>query len=248
MNYEFLGQYNKGWKDLTLNVNVGANLYKRKYTEVTQATAGGLSVPGYYNIAASIDRPSVGNYLLRKEIRSVYAMASVGYKNTYFLDASIRNDNSSTLPTANNSYSYPSISGSFAFSELFNWKPLSFGKLRVSYAKAGSDLSPYETSFVYAVGTVYTGTPTVNTLAVPDNLANPNIRPSFANSYEAGIDLKFFKNRLGVDFTYYTQKNKDQIIRLDVSGASGFSSTTINAGLIENKGLELTLTGQTVTA
>jgi outer membrane receptor protein involved in Fe transport len=116
----------------------------------------------------------------------------------------------------------------------------------LSYAKAGSDLSPYETSFVYAVGTVYTSTPPINTLSVPDNLANPNIQPSFANSYEAGIDLQFFKNRLGIDFTYYQQKNKNQIIKLDVSGASGYASTTINAGLIQNKGIELTLTGSPV--
>jgi TonB-linked SusC/RagA family outer membrane protein len=243
MNYEFLAQYNKNWDDFSLEANLGGNVYKRKYTEVTQATAGGLSSPGWYNIAASIDRPVVGNYLLRKEIRSMYGMASIGYKNTYFIDASLRNDISSALLEENNSYWYPSVSASFAFSELVNWKPLSFGKLRMSYAKAGSDLSPYETSFVYGVGTVYTATPAVPTLSVPDNLNNPFIQPSFANSYEAGIDLSFFKNRLGIDFTYYIQKNKNQIIRLDVSGASGYASTTINAGLIENKGIELTLTG-----
>lgn len=243
MNYEFLGQYNKTWNELSLNANVGANLYKRRYTELTQATVGGLSAPGFYNIAASIDRPAVSSYLLRKEIRSYYGMASLGYQNTYFLDASIRNDNSSALPTDNNSYWYPSVSGSYVFSEHLKWNPLSFGKVRLSYAQAGADLSPYETSFVYAVGTVYTGSSAVNTLSVPDNLNNPNIEPSFAHSYEIGADLQFFKNRLGIDFTYYKQKNKNQIIRLDVSGASGYSSTTINAGLIENKGIELTVTG-----
>lgn len=246
LNYEFLAEYNKKWKDLSLNANLGGNLYKRKYTEIFQATAGGLSAPGFYNIAASIDRPAVSNYLLKKEIRSLYAMTSLGYKNTYFIDATIRNDNSSALPSDNNSYWYPSISGSFAFSELVNWKPLSFGKIRLSYAQAGSDLSPYQTSPVFGVGTVYTISPPVNTLTVPDNLLNPDIKPSFANSYEAGIDLQFFKNRLGIDFTYYMQKNKNQIINLDVSGASGYGSTIINAGLIENKGVELTLTGSPI--
>ena len=252
LNYELLAEYNKNWKDLSLNANLGGNIYKRRYTEVYQATAGGLSAPGFYNIAASVDRPNVSSYLLRKEIRSLYAMASLGYKNTYFIDASIRNDNSSALPKDNNSYWYPSISGSFAFSELVKWKPLSFGKIRLSYAQAGSDLSPYQTSRVFSVGTVYdppptppstTDPPAVNTLAVPDNLLNPNIKPSFANSYEAGIDLQFFRSRLGIDFTYYMQKNKNQIINLDVSGASGYGSTIINAGLIENKGIELTVTG-----
>jgi len=136
------------------------------------------------------------------------------------------------------------VSGSFVFSELMKWAPLSFGKLRLSYAQAGSDLSPYQTSVVYSVGTVYTGV--ANTLAVPDNLNNPNIKPSFAHSYEAGIDLQFFRNRLGIDFTYYQQKNKNQIIQLDVSGTSGYGSTTVNAGLIENKGIELTLNGSPV--
>jgi TonB-linked SusC/RagA family outer membrane protein len=245
-NYELLAQYDRSFGDLTLNANLGGNIYKRKYTEVTGATAGGLISPNYFTLAASVDRPIVSSYLLRKEIRSLYGMASLGYKNTYFLDASLRNDNSSALPEDNNSYWYPSVSGSLVFSELLKWRPLSYGKIRMSYAKAGSDLSPYQTSFVYAQGTVYTSTPTIPTLAVPDNLANPEIEPSFANSYEAGIDLQFFNNRLGIDFTYYIQKNKNQIIQLDVSGASGYGSTTVNAGLIQNKGIELTLTGTPV--
>jgi TonB-linked SusC/RagA family outer membrane protein len=249
LNYEFMAQYNKTWGDLSLNANLGGNIYKRRYTEVTGATAGGLISPGYYSLGASVDRPVIGSYLLRKEIRSLYGMASFGYKNTYFIDASLRNDNSSALPTDNNSYWYPSVSGSFAFSELVKWKPLSFGKIRLSYANAGSDLSPYSTSFVYAQGSVYTPPPpmsSIPTLSVPDNLNNPNIKPSFANSYEMGLDLQFFKNRFGIDFTYYLQKNKNQILNLDVSGASGFVSTTINAGLIQNKGIELTLTGTPV--
>jgi hypothetical protein len=244
LNFEFMGQYNKNWGDLSLNANVGSNVYKRRYTELTEATVGGLSAPGFYNIAASIDRPAVTSYLLRKEIRSLYGMVSLGYRNTYFLDGSIRNDNSSALPVENNSYWYPSVSGSMVFSELLKWEPLSFGKIRLSYAQAGSDLSPYQTTAVYSTGTVYTGV--ANTLSVPDNLANPNIRPSFSHSYEAGLDLQFFNNRLGADFTYYQQKNKDQIIQLDVSGTSGYASATINAGLIQNKGVELTLTGSPV--
>ncbi len=178
-NYEFLATYDKKWGELTLDANLGGNLYKRRYTEVTGATVGGLVSPGNYTLAASVDRPAVSSYLLRKEVRSLYAMTSFGYKNTYFLDASIRNDNSSALPTDNNSYWYPSVSGSFVFSEMLKWKALSFGKIRLSFAKAGSDLSPYQTSFVYSLGTVYTSAPTIPTLAVPDNLANPTYPPGF---------------------------------------------------------------------
>lgn len=243
MNYEILAQYSKEWGDFSLNANLGGNIYDRRYTYLSQATAGGLSAPGFYNIDASIDRPVTSSYLLRKQIRSGYGMVTLGYRDTYFLDASLRNDNSSALPENNNSYWYPSISGSFVFSELLGWNPLSFGKVRLSYAQAGSDLNPYETTMAYGVGGVYSGT---NTMFVPDNLNNPDIKPSFAHSYEAGIDLRFFQDRLGIDFTYYQQRNENQIIRLDVSGTSGFSSATINAGLIENKGIELTLRGSPI--
>ncbi|HEY9183788.1 MAG TPA: SusC/RagA family TonB-linked outer membrane protein [Salegentibacter sp.] len=242
-NYELIAQYNKKFEEFSVNGTIGGNIYNRNYTYLSQATVGGLSAPGFYNIDASIDRPSTTSYKLEKQIRSAFGMISLGYLDTYFVDASIRNDNSSALPEDNNSYWYPSISGSMIFSELIESDLLTFGKLRASYAQAGSDLSPYQTTPAYGVGTVYGN---INTLYVPDNLNNPDIEPSFAHSYEAGVDLRFLKNRLGLDFTYYLQKNKNQIINLDVSGASGYSSSTINAGLIQNQGIELTLSGQPI--
>ncbi|MBY0543430.1 MAG: SusC/RagA family TonB-linked outer membrane protein [Sphingobacteriaceae bacterium] len=246
-NYEFLGQYNKVFNDLSVNLNLGANLYTVNYSQQYQATVGGLSSPGWYSAAASIDRPTSSSFIREKQVRSMYAMGSFGYKDTYFIDASIRNDVSSALPDNNNSYWYPSVSGSFVFSELVKWKALSFGKLRASYAIAGSDLSPYQTTFTYGAGANYPSTAgAINTLLVPDKLKNPNIKPSFANSFEVGVDLKFLKNRLGAEFTYYNQENKDQIIDLSVSGASGFDQTVINAGLIQNKGIELSLNGRPV--
>lgn len=246
-NYEFLAQYLKNFNDISVNFNLGANLYTVNYSQQYQATVGGLSSPGWYSAAASIDRPTSTSFLRQKEVRSIYAMGSFGYKDTYFLDASIRNDVSSALPDNNNSYWYPSVSASLVFSELVKWKPLSFGKLRASYAIAGSDLSPYQTTFTYGAGANYPATTgAINTLLVPDKLKNPNIKPSFANSFEIGMDLKFFKNRLGAEFTYYNQENKDQIIDLSVSGASGFDQTVVNAGLIRNKGIELALTGRPI--
>src|SRR5690606_18394892 len=124
MNYEFLATYNKTWDEFSLNANIGGNLYDRRYTYLSMATVGGLSSPGFYNIDASIDRPSTNSYLLRKQIRSAFGMLSLGYHYTYFIDASIRNDISSALPEQNNSYWYPSISGSFVFSEIPNWDNL----------------------------------------------------------------------------------------------------------------------------
>ncbi|MDO6388979.1 SusC/RagA family TonB-linked outer membrane protein [Pontibacter sp. BT731] len=245
-NYEFLAQYTKQFGDFSLNVNAGSNLYDTRYTALYMASEGGLANPGFYNIKGSIDRPTTSQTLRRKQVRSFYGMASVGYKDTYFIDASLRNDISSTLPPDNNSYWYPSVSGSMVFSELIDWNPLSFGKIRASYAQAGSDLSAYQTTPYFGAGTIYAGPPAVNTLFVPDNLQNPNIMPSFAHSYEAGIDMRFLQGRVGIDFTYYLQKNKNQILPLSVSGASGYSTTIINAGLIQNKGIELALTATPV--
>ncbi len=245
-NYEFLGQYNKRFGDVSLNAIIGANKYTVDFTSINGATVGGLSSPAFYNLGASRDRPSISSFIRKKEIRSVYGTASFGYKDIYFLDASLRNDVSSALPVNNNSYAYPSVSASVVFSDLLKWNPLSYGKIRAGYAVAGADLAPYQTENGFILGTVYTGIPPalgINPITVPNELRNPNIKPSFAKSYEAGVDLRFLKNRIGVDFTYYLQRNEDQIISLDVSGASGFSSTVVNAGLIENKGIELSLTG-----
>lgn len=243
-NYEFLGQYNKRFGDVSLNANLGANLYTVNFTSVSGATVGGLSSPAFYSLAGSRDRPSVSSFIRNKKIRSVYGTASVGFKDIYFLDASLRNDVSTALPVNNNSYAYPSVSASVVFSDLLNWKPLSFGKIRAGYAVAGSDLAPYQTGNSFNIGSAYTSpTTTINPITVPNILNNPDIKPSFAKSVEAGIDLRFLKNRVGLDLTYYNQRNENQIIQLDVSGASGYSSVVVNAGLIQNRGFELALTG-----
>jgi TonB-linked SusC/RagA family outer membrane protein len=244
-NYEFLGQYRKVFGDITMNLNVGANKYTVNFTSVSGNTVGGLTSPAFYSLAGSKDRPNISSFIRKKEVRSVYGMASFGYKDIYFADGSIRNDVSSTLPVNNNSYSYPSVSGSIVFSELLKWKPLSYGKIRSSYALAGADLAPYQTGSSFNVGTTYTGAAaTINPLTLPDILTNPDIKPSFAKSFEAGFDVRFLNNRVGAEFTYYHQKNANQIIQLDVPGSSGFAATVVNAGLIENKGFELSLNGR----
>jgi TonB-linked SusC/RagA family outer membrane protein len=239
MNYKFTAEYKRSFSNFSLQATVGTKSYDRNYNYLSEATEGGLTAPGYYNIKASIDRPSTSSYKLRKKIYSLFGLVSLGLNNTYYLDLSIRNDKSSALPRKNDSYVYPSISGSFIFSNLLNFKPLSLGKLRLSYAQAGSDLNPYQTSFFYDVGTPYNE---LNTLTIPNSIINTNLKPSYSNSYEAGIDLKFI-NRIGLHVTYYLQKNRDEILPLVISGTSGYGSTTINAGLIQNKGIEINISG-----
>ncbi|MDI3322497.1 SusC/RagA family TonB-linked outer membrane protein [Pinibacter soli] len=237
-NYEFLAQYNKEFGKFSVAAALGGNILKQNYSYLYQQTVGGLVTPGFYNISNSLERPNVENYLRKKEVRSAYGSVTLGYNNTYFLDASLRRDISSTLPSENNAYVYPSVSASVVFSELLKWQPLSYGKARLSFAQAGADLQPYKTTSFYNLGSPYNGNfPEY----VPDSLSNGSLEPSLSTAYEAGLDLRFFKDRLGISATYYHQENKKAILDLDISGASGYQTYVINAGNIQNKGLELSL-------
>jgi TonB-linked SusC/RagA family outer membrane protein len=243
MNYEFLAQYNKEFGDISLNANLGGNILTQQYTYLSEETQGGFVTPGFYNIANSLERPYVVNYLRRKQVRSAYGSVTVGYKNTYFLDASLRDDISSALPLNNNSYLYPSVSGAVVFSELLKWKPLSYSKVRLSFAQAGADITAYQTSSWYNLGQAYgTSFP----MEVPDTLNNPNLQPSLGTAYEAGLDMKFLQDRVGFNLTLYKQNNKHAVLPLDVPGPSGYSTYIINAGNIENHGIELSITGTPV--
>ncbi len=243
MNYEFLAQYNKTFNKISLNATLGGNILKQHYTYLYQETAGGLVTPGWYNIENSLERPTAVNYEREKEVRSAFGAATIGYNNTYYLDLSLRNDISSALPTNNNNYLYPSVSASLVFSELVKWNPLSYGKLRLSYAQAGSDIAPYQTTNFYGLGDPYGSN---FPMFVPNNLNNPELKPSLGTAYEAGLDMRFLKNRAGFSFTWYRQQNKDAVLPLDVPGASGFTSYIINAGNIQNEGIELSLNGTPV--
>jgi len=243
MNYEFLAQYSREFGDFSLNANLGGNILNQRYDYLQEETQGGFVTPGFYNIANSLERPAVVDYLRKKEVRSAYGSVTLGYKNIYFLDGSLRNDISSTLPQNNNSYLYPSVSASMVFSELLKWRPLSYGKARLSFAQAGADIDPYLTTGYYNLGQPYNNTFPMD---VPDTLNNPNLKPSLGTSYEAGLDLKFFQNRLSMSGTWYHQNNKNAVLPLDVSGTSGYTTSVINAGNIENHGIELTVGGTPV--
>lgn len=239
MNYEFIAQYDETFNDFSLTAIAGTNLYHRRYDYLYQATVGGLSTPNFFNIEGSIDRPIVNNYLDRKRIFSWFTTATIGYKDLIFVDASFRQDYTSTLPGNNNGYSYPSVSTSFIFSELLKAKAISFGKLRLSLARAGSDIGTQLTSNPYAIAI----NGTITSAYLPNTLNNPNLQPSFADAFEAGLNMQFLDNRIGFDLTYYKQNNKKQAITLDISGSTGYTGTVVNAGNIENKGFEIAVNG-----
>ena len=215
------------------------NIRKNNFHENFVGTQGGLNAANLFNIKASTDRPITNSRLTEKVVRSVYASANIGFKSMLYLGATIRNDWSSALPTNNNSYLYPSVSGSFVFSELLNNNNIvSYGKIRGSVAQVGSDLNPYQTGFTYGAGTPYGST---SAFSLPNTLPNEDLKPALTSSYEIGLDMRFLNNKVGFDLTYYDQHAKDQILTLSVPGSSGYSFAIINAGDIRSSGVELSL-------
>lgn len=242
LNAELLALYNNNWGNFDFNATLGGNIFKvdNKTTVITGTDQQMDDVVSIINYAEQNVQPST----YKKQINSLYASASLGYLSTYYLEGTIRGDRSSTLPSANNTYIYPSVSGSIIFSNFFkNHNILSFGKVRASWAKVGSDTDPYQLALIYSTGKYkYPG----YTIGMINNNTQPNnnLKPTMTSSYELGLELKFFNGRLGVDFTYYNQTSKDQIIALASSSASGYPSRLINAGKIQNKGIELAINGR----
>jgi TonB-linked SusC/RagA family outer membrane protein len=239
-NQEFLLEYKKRFGNFGLEQYVGGNLRQDFRKQNSANTVGGLSVPNLYSITASKDRPTVGNTWSEYNINSIYARGTFDYKNFIFLDYSIRNDVSSSLPENVNGYIYPSVSASFVFSDLLKTAGVSnvmnFGKLRAAYGRVGSDLDPYVLNQSYNLGTPYGSNPT---MSVPTVIYDQNIKPSLSKEYEAGVELQFFNNRLGLDFSIYRKDGEDQIIPLSTTPSSGASQVYINAGLIRSEGWDL---------
>ncbi len=242
-NFELLGTYQQNFGDISIDANLGGNLRQNRFHSNNAATVGGLNVPNLFNLGASVDRPTLSSLITRKDVQSVFAALNLGYKNFLYVGGTLRNDWSSALPVDNNSYLYPSGNVSFVFSELIGSSVLSYGKLRASIAQVGSDVDPYRIAFSYGIGTPYGSSSSFN---VPDLLPNEDLRPAITTSWETGFDLRFMGDRLGLDFTYYNNNSKDEILSIQVPGASGFGSALINAGNIQSKGYEIGLMAEPV--
>jgi TonB-linked SusC/RagA family outer membrane protein len=233
-------------KNLTGSLSMGAN-HLNKEREVLEVRGQNLSVPGVYHIRyASQVFPR--NYLERKKINSVYFAGQLAYKNYLFVDVTGRNDWSSTLGLKDQSFFYPSVTSGFVFTDALGMNSgiLSFGKLRASYAQAGNDAGPYQTKAGYTYSEVsFNGLPMAQ---IDSRIPLLDLKNELTTSYEFGTDLRFFRNRLAVDFTYYDQSTSNQIINIGVTDATGFSTRTINAGEIQNKGMELLVNATVVKA
>src|SRR5690606_26426814 len=233
----------KTWDDFSFNAFVGSN--RRNTTRHTSdaATAGGLIVPNLYTINNSFQAPTMTTTHFKKRVNSVFGNFSGGYKDFLYLDFGWRNDWSSTLPADNNSYFYPSVTGSFVFSQLMDAQWLNFAKLRAGWSKVGNDTDPYRLMDVYS-NTVFDNTTFLNNPYFLQGLSqlNPEVRPETKRSYEFGIEAQMFDNRLGIDLTYYNEETTDLIMPVTTGAEIGFSSRVMNAGRAVNKGIEAMVT------
>lgn len=246
MNYDLILNMDRDLSsDFNLKALAGANLNKQTITSIYASTNGGLVIPDLYSLSNSLNSITPPSELEeRLEVGGVFAGITLDYRRILVLDATARNDKSSTLPAGNNSYFYPSISGSFLFSNLMkdvSW--LSLGKLRVNYASVGNG-APW--SAIYDVYDKPTAFGSVPLFSVPNVKNNPDLVPERTNSYEAGLDMEFLRNRAGFDITFYKTNTINQIIPVSVSSASGYSSRFVNSGNVQNKGIELTAYGMPV--
>ncbi len=241
-NFELLANYNTSLStDFTVDATVGGNLRQDEYSSSSSKTSGGLSVPGLYTIEASVDRPSRSDFMSTKEVQSVFGRLSLGWRSLLYVDVTGRNDWSSALEAGNNSYFYPSVSTSFVFSELLGDDGfISFGKLRGGVATVGNDPAPYQTRDGFSATDPYGSNPT---FAVPNTQANRDLIAESITTIEVGLDMRFLNDRVGFDVTYYDIESKDLIINLGVSGTTGFTNVSTNAGLVTNKGVEVKLYG-----
>lgn len=256
INLEAMLGYNREFGNFGVNAFVGANRMRRE-DETISANGQGFNVPFFHAINNTVTR-NFGYGYSGWGINSVFGSAEVSYKNFIFLTATGRTDWFSVLDPQFNDITYPSLGTSFVFSdaltELPNW--LSFGKIRGSWARVGnSTVGPYQIQNVYSL----LGAPAVDhsgnqvamaTFATAGGNAGtiPNrfLKPLLSTEVEVGFDVRFFQNRLGLDFTYYQQKSTDDQLNAQVSRSSGFGSTLVNLGEMENKGVEILLTGSPI--
>ena len=223
------------------SVTVGGNMMHQVYSSLS-SNSGNMVVPNLFSLNNGIDKATVDQGFNQKKINSVFGSVQVNWDGYLYLDATLRNDWSSTLLKDNRSFSYPSLSLSYVFTSMMqsmgmttpNW--LTYGKLRASYASVGNDSDPYRLYNTYGIGK----DPNGNTVGFTDkSLLDPNIHNELIKSYEAGAEIRLFEGRVGMDVSFYKSNATNQIISLPMDPMSGYEFRVFNAGNIENKGVEI---------
>lgn len=227
---------------LSMSISGGANLMRQHYN-LLEASVTGLITPRVYKLSNGQSSPYVVSTESNKAMNSLYGAANFSWKNKLFLDITGRNDWSSTLPEKNRSFFYPSVSTSILLNEIVQLpKQVNKAKLRISFAQVGNDTEPYKTDKYYST------TPFPGSASTATTLHNIDFKPEISSSFETGMDIKMLKNRLGIDFTFYYNLTRNQIIDAPMDASTGYYRATINAGKVRNRGYEVMVTGAPVIA
>ena len=231
-------QYDERFEDFDVSAIVGYQATQNRSQSISASTVGGLSIPDFYSIATSVDRPNYSSSLSKSKVLSTYASVSVGYNSLAYLDGSYRYDWGSTANPDNNRIETWGLSGSLILSEIINSQDITFAKLRAGYSEAPVFPGTYATTQVYGVGTAYGSFPR---FAVPNTQANPNLLGGTRSEFEVGAEFSFLDNKIGIDVTYFDRKLKDLPISIPVTGSTGYTGLAINSGESSAEGWEVTL-------
>ncbi len=243
-NYDFMANIHKNFGDISTVLILGTNLRRSEWNEIYTSTNGGMGVPGLWSIANSVSTilfPEEENGKIYTN--GYFASLNLGYKNFLYLDATFRSDISSTLPSDEWNYNYPSVTASWIFSEHIDASWFSFGKIRAGYAEVGNGTDYNKIYDTYQFETPTSGNSVVRRARTKNN---SDLVPERTKSYETGLELAFLQNRAGMDVTYYNTNTENQIMATSVPYESGYSYKYVNAGIMENKGLEITLSATPV--
>jgi TonB-linked SusC/RagA family outer membrane protein len=227
-------------------VSLGGNLMQTNFTSLS-SSVGLLVVPNLFSLNNGVSPAGVSEGISKRSINSVYGNTQINYDGYLYLDATFRNDWSSTLSKENRSFFYPSVSLSYVFTDMLNSMDVkmpnwfSFGKLRASYAQVGNDLSPYQLYNTFNIGKDPNGNTTAGRNTV---LLDANVRSELIKSLELGTEMRFLQNRIGFDLSYYKTNATRQLIDLPMDALSGYSAKKVNAGDIQNTGIELVVDGR----
>jgi hypothetical protein len=225
--------------DISLDVTAGSNVRRSEFSRAT-VDVSALTAPGIYTIDNASATPNPTDYEESKKVQSAYGSLSMNYKGYFNVDVTGRNDWSSTLPENNRSYFYPSVSSAFVFTDAFGMQSdlLSSGKIRGSWTRVGNDTDPYQLAAVYNSQQAFGSVPM---FTLPNGLPNTGLKPEETTAYEVGADLGFLNERMGFVLTYYNAVTRNQILGVQISSTSGYTSQILNAGEVKNWGYELLL-------
>lgn len=239
INSDFLLAANKTFRDFTIDALAGGTIFYTEDQGIEARTQGGLSIPGYYSLKASVNSALVNSSLSRRQVNSLYGKASISWKDMLYLDGTVRNDWSSTLPSSTRSYLYPSLAAGFVVSELYDapqWMP--FWKVRASWTTSKTPAGVYDINSVYSITNNAWGSLTSATY--PTTVRGSNVRPQTAETWEFGTEGHFLKNRLTLDLTYYSKRMYDYLVSTSISSASGFTANYVNTKeAITRRGAEI---------